>query len=352
MSFLWPKMLWFLTLIPLLLAAYLWIQKQKKRFAWKYSSLSILREAAGKGPGRKRHIPAILVLGGLTILILGLARPTATVILPSFEGLIILALDNSGSMRAEDVKPNRLDAAKAAARTFVEQNAGRSKIGVVGFAGTASLVQPPTKDKDLIFSAINRLTYQRGTAIGSGILTSLNAILEEFGEKQIIPQPYGSFPSPQTNPFGSSQQSGSSPQTAPSDEEAVTRLPAMIVLLSDGQSNTGPLPLEMADIAVRYGIKVYTVGLGSPEGVVLNFNSFSFRVRLDEETLKKIAEKTGGSYYKADNETNLNEIYQNLGRRLTFKPEKTEITALFTAAAGVLFLLGMGLSIYWFGRVF
>ncbi|GAB4365802.1 MAG: VWA domain-containing protein [Spirochaetales bacterium] len=345
MSFLWPKMLWFLTLIPFLVAAYLWIQKRKKRFVWKYSSLSILREAAGKGPGKKRHLPAILVLGGLTILIFGLARPTATVVLPSFEGLIILALDNSGSMRAEDVKPNRLEAAKAAVKTFVEQNAGRSKIGVVGFAGTASLVQPPTKDKDLIYAAISRLTYQRGTAIGSGILASLNAILEEFGEKQILPQSYGSFPPPQSSPFDSS------PQVSPS-EEAVTRLPAMIVLLSDGQSNTGPLPLEMADMAARYGIKVYTVGLGSPEGVVLNFNSFSFRVRLDEETLKRIAEKTGGSYYKADNETNLNEIYQNLGRRLTFKPEKTEITALFTAAAGVLFLLGMGLSIYWFGRVF
>lgn len=346
MSFLWPKMLWLLTLIPLLTAVYLWIQKRKKRFAWRYSSLSIVREAAGKGPGIKRHIPAILVLAGITILILGLGRPTATVVLPSFEGLIILALDNSGSMRAEDVKPNRLDAAKAAAKTFVEQNGGRSKIGVVGFAGTASLVQPPTKDKDLIFSAINRLTYQRGTAIGSGILTSLNAILEEFGEKQIIPQPYGSTSTPPNSPFGSS------PSPAPSREEAVTKLPAMIVLLSDGQSNTGPLPLEMADITAKYGIKVYTVGLGSPEGVVLNFNSFSFRVRLDEETLKKIAEKTGGSYYKADNETNLNEIYQNLGKRLTFKPEKTEITVLFTAAAGVLFLVGMGLSVYWFGRVF
>ncbi|MCX7786993.1 MAG: VWA domain-containing protein [Spirochaetes bacterium] len=346
MSFLWPKMLWLLTLLPLLVALYVWIQKRKKRFAWKYSNLSIVKEAASKGPGRKRHIPAIVVLMGLALLIFGLARPTATVILPSFEGLIILALDNSGSMRAEDVKPNRLDAAKAAAKTFVEQNGGRSKIGVVGFAGTASLVQPPTKDKELIFSAINRLTYQRGTAIGSGILTSLNAILEEFGEKQIIPQPYGSA---QTSP---SSPSGSSPSPTPSEEEAVSKLPAMIVLLSDGQSNTGPLPLEMADIAAKYGIKVYTVGLGSPEGVVLNFNSFSFRVRLDEETLKKIAEKTGGSYYKADNETNLNEIYQNLGRRLTFKPEKTEITALFAAAAGVLFLMGMGLSIYWFGRVF
>lgn len=335
MSFLWPKMLWFLMLIPLLIAAYLWIQKKKKRFAWKHSSLSLLREAAGKDLVKKQHIPAALILAGLAILIFALARPTATVVLPSFEGLIILALDNSGSMRAEDVKPTRLDAAKLAAKTFVEQNGSRSKIGVVSFAGTASLVQPPTKDKDLIFSAINRLTYQRATAIGSGILVSLNAILEEFGEKQLIPQPFGSSPSP-----------------PPLEEEAASKLPSMIVLLSDGQSNTGPLPLEMAELAAKYGIKVYTVGLGSPEGVVLNFNSFSFRVRLDEDTLKKIAEKTGGSYYKADNETNLNEIYANLGRRLTFKPEKTEITALFTAASGVLFLLGIGLSMYWFGRVF
>ncbi|MFQ3621682.1 MAG: VWA domain-containing protein, partial [Spirochaetales bacterium] len=184
MSFLWPNMLGLLSLIPLLIAAYLWIQKRKKRFAWKYSSLATLKLAASKGPGLKRHIPALLFCFSLTFLMLALARPTATVILPSFEGLILLSIDNSGSMRAEDVKPNRMEAAKAAAKTFVEQVGGKSKIGVVGFAGTASLVQPPTKDKDLIFAAIDRLTYQRGTAIGSGILVALNAILEEFGEKQ------------------------------------------------------------------------------------------------------------------------------------------------------------------------
>jgi Ca-activated chloride channel family protein len=331
MTFLWMEMLLLLLLIPVLIAAYILSQKRRQKYAIRYSSLSLVKQALGKGPGIRRHIPPAFFIAAMTVLIFALARP-ATLLLPSLQGTIILAMDSSGSMRADDVKPTRMDAAKAAARSFVEKHAKNSRIGVVAFGGSANLVQPPTKDRDLVLAAIDRLIYQRGTAIGSGILASLNAILEEFGEKQILP--YG----------------GGDQQSLPDDREGPF-LPAIIVLLSDGQSNTGPLPLEMAAQAYAKGVRIYTVGLGSPDGTILNFYNMSIRVRLDEETLKRIADKTDGAYFKADSETELENIYSNLGTKLVFKQEKTEITALFAAFAAVLFIAAGSLSLLWFNRL-
>ena len=189
MTFIWVRMLWLLLLVPLLVAAYLLAQRRRQKYALRYASLSLVREALGTGPGLRRHVPPALFLAGTAVLLFALARPAALVLLPSQEGTIILALDNSGSMRADDVEPNRLDAAKAAARAFVERQRGTARLGVVSFAATASLVQPPTRDRREVVAAIDRLMLQRGTAIGTGLLASLDAILEELGEKPVDPQP-------------------------------------------------------------------------------------------------------------------------------------------------------------------
>jgi Ca-activated chloride channel family protein len=333
MTFFWGSMLWLLLLVPALVAAYLLAQRRRQKYALRYASLSLVKEAIGAGPGIRRHVPPALFLAAMSVLVVALARPAAIVLLPSQQGTIILTLDNSGSMRADDVQPSRLEAAKAAARSFVEKQPKSSKIGVVSFAGSASLVQPPTREREAVLAAIDRLMLQRGTAIGSGILTSLNALLEELGE-----EPIGW----QVDPFGP-------PAAAPESE--ATPLPAIIVLLSDGQSNTGPPPLEVVDQAARRGVRIYTVGLGSPDGTVISFYNRSFRVRLDEETLKSIAEKTDGAYYKADTGADLREIYEELATRLVFRPEKTEITALFAALAALLLLAAGGLSLLWFNRL-
>jgi Ca-activated chloride channel family protein len=331
MSFIWKEMLLLLLLIPALIGAYILAQKRRQKYAIRYSSLSLVKQAIGKGPGLRRHIPPAFFIAAMTVLILSLARPSATLLLPSLQGMVILAMDSSGSMRADDVKPTRMDAAKAAAKAFVQKHAKNSRIGVVAFGGSANLVQPPTKDRDLVLAAIDRMTYQRGTAIGSGILASLNSILEELGEKQILP-----FGTETEEPLGTREGSF---------------LPAVIVLLSDGQSNTGPLPLDMAAQAAAKGVRIYTVGLGSPDGTILNFYNMSIRVRLDEETLKRIADKTDGAYFKADSDTELENIYSNLGTKLVFKQEKTEITALFAALAAVLLVVSAALSLLWFNRL-
>ncbi len=336
MSFLWASMLWLLLLVPLLILGYLLIQRRRKKYALRYASLSLVKEALGHGPGRRRHIPPVLFLVGLTVMMVALARPVATITLPSQQGTVILTFDVSGSMRADDLKPTRLEAAKAAARLFVEKQPQIVSIGIISFSEYAAIVQAPTKDREAVQAAINRLVPQRRTAIGSGILTSLDAIFEEPDAKPVSPR----------DPLALSETRPEPPPLAPG-----TYAPAVIILLSDGVSNTGPPPLDIVDQASSRGVRVFTVGVGSPDGTILRADGYSVRVRLDEETLKSIAEKTDGSYFKAESETDLSNIYGDLGTKLVFKPEQTELTAYFTAFAGVLLLIAGTLSLLWFHRL-
>jgi Ca-activated chloride channel family protein len=335
MSFLWIRMLWLLLLVPVLVLVYILLQRRRQKYAVRYASLSLVKDALGRGPGVRRHIPAILFLVGLAVAIVALARPATTVVLPSQQGTVILTLDISGSMRAEDMQPNRLEAAKAAARAFVEKQPKNVRIGIVAFSTTSALVQAPTKDRDQVISAINRLATQRGTAVGNGILTSLRAIFEE-SESDMSLSLFDSF---------------GEPESLREAVEPGSYSNAVIVLLSDGQSNRGPDPLDMADRAANLGVRIYTVGLGSPEGVIMNFWGRSIRVRLDEEALKGIARKTDGSYFRADNETDLRTIYETLSTKFVSQREKTEITAFFTAAAALIMFAGVLLSLLWFRRV-
>ncbi len=337
MSFLWIEMLWALLLVPVLVLAYILAQRRRRKYALRYASLSLVKEALGRGPGIRRHIPPALFLAGVGIAIFALARPVSTVTLPSQQGTVILTMDVSGSMRAEDLKPSRIEAAKAAARAFVQKQPKNVRIGVVSFSGSASIVQPPTTDREAVLSAIDRLSPQRATAIGSAILTSLEAIAEEPGRR---PTPFVRDPLQLPDP---------TPAATPVPRG--TYAPAAIVLLSDGQSNTGPPPLRVVKQAADRGVRVYTVGVGTPEGTVQRFEGMSFRVRLDEDTLKRIAEETDAEYVKADTETDLRQIYENLSSNLVFKVEQTEITAGFTGAAVALILVAGTLSLLWFDRL-
>ena len=186
MSFLWTQMLWLLILAPVLVLVYLLLQRRRHKYALRYASLSLVKDALGKGPGLRRHIPAIIFLIGVTVLLVAVARPVATVTLPSEQGTVILTMDVSRSMQADDVKPSRLEAAKAAAQAFVQNQPKSVYIGIVSFSNNASLVQAPTTNRDEVLAAINRLTPQSGTAIGQGILTSLNAIAEQTGDPGLI----------------------------------------------------------------------------------------------------------------------------------------------------------------------
>ncbi|MDE3089291.1 MAG: VWA domain-containing protein, partial [Chloroflexota bacterium] len=186
MVFQWPFMLWLLLLIPLLIVAYLIAQRRRQKYALRFASLSLVKDALGRGPGIRRHIPPALFLLALTVMVVALARPIAIVTLPSQEGTVILTIDVSGSMQADDLKPSRMEAAKAAARAFVDKQPTGVRIGVVSFSDNASIVQAPTDDKTAVLAAINRLQPQRATAIGRGLLTSVDAIFAAGDEEAAL----------------------------------------------------------------------------------------------------------------------------------------------------------------------
>jgi Ca-activated chloride channel family protein len=341
MIFQWQPALWLLLLIPVLIVAYILAQRRRQKYALRYASLSLVRDALGRGPGIRRHIPPILFLLALTAMIVALARPIAVVTMPAEEGTVILTMDVSGSMQADDMKPSRMEAAKAAARAFVEKQPESVRTGVVSFSDNAFMVQSPTTDRQAVLAAINRLSPQRGTAIGRGLLVSLDAIFESGEEEVFVPPPPRSMyyaPTP-------------TPTPTPTPLPKGTYEPAIIVLLSDGENNMDPSPLRIIDTVANRGIRVYTIGVGKPEGVVLRIEGRAIRTRLDEAMLKRIAEVTDGAYYYAANENDLRAIYENLATRLVMRAEKTEITALFTALGAVFALVAGMFSLLWFNRL-
>ena len=364
MSFQWPQLLWLLLLIPLLVGIYVLMQRRRRRYATRYASLIIVKDALGRGPGFRRHIPALLFVTGFAVGIFAMARPQATVLLPSSRGTVILALDMSGSMRAQDIKPSRFEAAKAAARAFIAKQPHNVRIGIVAFSSAATLVQAPTTSRDDLNAAMDRLHLQRGTAIGSGILVSLDAIFEDAKTGQDTAGDSSATQDQQLLPLGSSQAQRGAPRQDPNQPLGATHDPtelvpvapgsytaAAILLLSDGQNNTGPDPLDAADQAGNRGVRVFTVGVGTTRGDVVGAEGRFFRVQLDEPALKKIAQNTAGSYYRADNEADLVKIYQALSVRLVMGRDQTEVTALFTGIAMAVLLLGASLSLAWFSRM-
>ena len=350
MTFMWPDMLWLLTAVPALIATYLFLLRRKKKSALRYANLILVKEAMGAGQRFRRHIPPLIFLAALTVLILATARPSAVVTLPTQHETVILAMDISGSMRATDVEPNRIGAAQAAAKSFVADQPRRTRIGVVTFAGTAAVAQAPTDNREDILAAIDRFQLQRATAIGSGILVSLKAIFpdSEFDLRSS---------NPRRDPTRDSLRGAPLDQAREPEKPAFKPVPAgsyasaVVILLSDGQSNVGPDPIESARIAADRGVRVYTVGFGTTEGEILRFEGWAMRVRLDEETLKKIAELTQGEYYYAGTAADLKKVYQTLSARLVFETRETEITAFFSAAAAVLALIAALLSVLWYNRI-
>jgi Ca-activated chloride channel family protein len=338
MSFIWPIMLFSLVLIPLAVVLYILLQRRRRWIAERYGSFGFVQEAAGGGLGARRHVPPLLFLTGLTILAVAIARPQAVVRLPHIEGNVILAFDVSGSMAADDFKPTRIEAAKAAARDFIQRQPRTVQIGVVAFSDSGFSVQAPTNDQDAILAAINRLSPQRGTSLAQGIISSLKTIAAATRE-QPLPEHYSNLPTP----------SEPTPTPTPVPQGAYT--PAVIVLLSDGENNENPDPLVAAQQATDRGVRIYTVGIGSAAGVNLHVNGFTVHTQLDEPLLQQISQLTGGVYYNAQSAQDLLKIYDNLTPQLVIKPEKTEMTSVFAGASILILLVGGVFSFLWFSRL-
>ena len=339
MTFLWPNMLWLLAAVPALVALYLYALRRKQKAAVRYPSLGLVKAAMGPGQKLRRHVPPLLLLAAITGMLLSMARPTAVITLPSHHETIILAMDVSGSMRADDVKPNRLAAAQAAARAFVNDTPLSTRIGIVTFAGSAALVQAPTVNREDVLAAIDGFQLQHATAVGSGLLVSLKAIFpdEDFDLPEGPQTPVAQKREPQREP-----QKHITPGSYSN---------AAIVLLSDGQTTSGPDPVESAKLAADRGVRVFTVGVGTPDGQILTGEGWSIRVRLDEDALKQIAAMTRGEYFFAGSAPDLKKVYETLTSRLVLERKQTEVTAVFSALAAAMVLLSAGFSLAWFSRV-
>ena len=345
MTFLWPEALWLLFAAPILVAAYVLIVRRKRKAALRYANLSMVQQAMGAGSQWRRHAPPLLFLLAIVVMIVAVARPAAVVNLPSQHETIILSMDVSGSMRAKDVEPDRLTAAQNAAKAFVDEQPRTTRIGIVAFAGTASLVQPPTQSREDLVAAIDRFQLQRATAIGSGILVALKAIFPEvdFDLRSSNPRLNAASRPLQT------QREPDKPSDKPVPPGSYKS--AAIILLTDGQATTGPDPVEAARMAAERGVRVFTVGIGTPNGEILVGEGWSMRVRLDEDTLKTIANVTGGEYFYAGTAIDLKKIYQALNARFVMEKKETEITALFAGAGALTMLLAGVLSLLWFNRI-
>ena len=353
MSFLWPQYLWLLLVVPALVWAYVALLRRKKR-ALTYASVRMVKEALGPGARYRRHIPPALFLLAMIITLLAVARPVAMVTLPSEGRMIILAMDVSRSMLATDVKPDRITAAKAAAKTFMQEVPANIKIGIVTFAGTAAVVQAPTYNREDLVAAIDRFDLQRHTAIGSGIMASLATIFPDEGI--VVEQGY-------TGGWGMQAPAPAAPRTAP-----IARAPkpeakkefkpvpagsytsASIILLTDGRRTTGPDPLESARMAADRGVKIHTVGFGSAAGGPVSMDGYAMYMAFDEETLKAIASLTRADYFKASSGDDLSKVYSTLNTKFTLERKESEITALMTGAAALFALLAGFLSMLWFNR--
>ena len=349
MNLLWPGFLILLGAIPLLIAAYVWLRRRRRRFTVRFSSLSLIRQAQPGASRWRRHLPPALFLLALTSLVFALARPVAVFAVPTNKTTIIMAMDVSRSMCSTDIKPNRLVAAQNAALAFIESQKPGTQIGIVAFAGFAELIQPPTTDRDALREAILSLTTGRRTAIGSAILKSLDVIAEidpdvapiaDDGSVAVAPVAPGEF------------------------------APHIIILLTDGASNTGPLPEEAAQQAADRGIRVYTIGFGTEQGGEMpncnprymgnepysgfgmgsgfsGFGGGQFRRGIDEEALKRVAAITSAEYYSAESTEELMNAFRELPTYLIAKYEAQEIGFVFAALGALLAALAFALSLMW-----
>jgi Ca-activated chloride channel homolog len=358
MSFSAPLALASLLVVPLLLGAYLWQLRRRRKHAVRFSNVSLVRAAIPARSRWRRHVPVALFLAALASLALATARPEVSQAVPIGRTSIILALDVSRSMCANDVRPNRITVAQQAAKNFVKGQVPGTRIGLVAFAGFPELVVPPTTDKGKLTDAINNLTTARGTVIGAAELEALNAIAAV---------------NPDVAPVGTDAGTGDAPPPATPPAADSDYQPDIIVLLTDGANTRGISPVDAAQYAAQRKVRVYTIGFGTtnPTSIVCTSQQLGGDVfgegqafpgggggfpgggggrsflTIDEDTLRKVADATGGQFYRAQDADQLTKVFQDLPRTVVVQHEQREITVIFAAAGLVLALAAIGLSLLW-----
>jgi len=321
MSFATPWLLWGLLIVPALLLGYGFVQRRRNKYAARFTNLDLLANIVDASPGRRRHIPALLALASLAALIVAMARPQAVVAVPRDDASVVLTMDSSASMTATDVAPSRLDAAKSAASSFLDKLPERFRVGLVSFSSSVQVLEEPSDDRDAVRSSLDSIEGDIGTALGDAIVTSV-----------------GLAPDPEEQ----EQLAGGKPLFA-------------VLLLSDGANSTGSEPLNILDQAKEAGVPVYAIALGTDQGTVEITNDLghtqTYAVPPDRETLRSVAEETGGKYFEAPTEADLQAVYEEIGSQVSWEDEERELTAAFAGGGAVFLLLGAALSALWFGRI-
>ena len=357
MTFADPILLLALLIVPAALLVYRVVQRRRSRYVVRFTNVDLLGNLVPRTPGWRRHLPPALYLTAMAALVLALARPSMTVAVPRNEATIILTMDVSGSMMAEDVAPNRLAAAQQAASTFLDQLPSGIKVGLVAFSTEPRILVAPTTDRGELRAALSDLRARGGTALGDAIATSLQAAgLDPNATASTgSPGPSGSSaPAASAPPSGSS--SAAAPEASGSGSPDTAEKPVVAtVLLSDGANSTGQLePIPAAEAAARLNVPVYTVALGTADGTVTvpddQGQLHTLNVPPDTETLAAIAETTGGRFFQAPTAGDLAQIYQSLGSRIGYTQEQREVTQWFAAAGLALVVAGAGLAAHWFNR--
>ncbi len=318
MDFASPQWLFLLVAVAVALVVYVVLQLRRKRYVARFSNVSLLSTVAPRRPGWRRHLTFALLLVGLTVLTVGLAEPTAAVRVPRDRATVMVALDVSLSMEAQDVVPDRITAAKTAARQFMDLLPPRINVGLVKFGGAASVVVPPTIDRDSLKVAIDGLQLENSTAIGEAVFSCLDAI----------------------NVF-------SKATTAKDDKPA----PARIVLMSDGANNRGRTPAAAAAAARTAGVAVSTIAFGTDTGTVTIPGEGTAQVPADKATLRALAESTGGSFHTAASASELQSVYKDIGSQIGYTTAKRIISWRFLAIGLLFTLAAAGASLLWAGRL-
>lgn len=327
MSLISPWMLLWLACVPALAVAYSWTLRLRAQRSERLASQGLVL-TAGRGLRWRRHLPFALFAVAVALVCFALARPTMSLALPERQGTVILTFDVSNSMRADDLEPTRIEAAKAAATSFVEDQPSTIRIGIVTFGDGAITALQPSNVKEDVLAAIKRLSVGGGTSIGQGLHTSLSAIAGKPLpiDQEALERDEGAL---DIGFFGSSA----------------------IVLLSDGENTSRLDPLRLAEVASTAGVRIHAIGVGTPEGAVVEIDGFNIGTALDEALMKEIAEVTDGTYEQAGDAAALEGIYESIDLEFERVDERREMTAAFAAAGGLLLALGSVLSIIWFGRV-
>ncbi len=319
MSFASPFILWGLLFIPVALVGYWLVQRRRIKYAARFTNLDLLANVVDASPGRRRHLPALFALIALAALVVAMARPQTVVAVPREAATVVLAMDGSASMLATDVPPTRLDAAKSAASTFLDALPERFRVGLLSFSDAVKVLEEPTDDREAVRTSLDGIQGEVGTAIGEAIREAV--------------------------------------ALAPRDENGELSKDTLfaVLLLSDGANSSGVEPSVALDEVKDAGIPIYTIALGTEAGTVDIPNAFgdvqTYDVPPDPETLRQIAEETGGQFFEAPTEADLQAVYEEIGSQVTYEDEERELTAAFAGAGAFFLLIGAGLSALWFGRI-